>query len=76
VIAVSASLRAAVFHLGVSRDVRVIPNGVDNSRFRPSDSRAARAALDLPQDRAILISVGHIADMCTEYRVVVKQHRP
>ncbi len=70
VIAVSASLRAAVFHLGVTRDVRVIPNGVDNSRFRPSDRWAARAALDLPQDRAILISVGHIVEGKGHHRVV------
>jgi glycosyltransferase involved in cell wall biosynthesis len=34
---------------------RVIPNGVDLATFHPADPRAARAALDLPQDAKILL---------------------
>jgi glycosyltransferase involved in cell wall biosynthesis len=36
-------------------EARVIPYGVDLSVFQPGDRRAARAALDLPQDAVILL---------------------
>lgn len=38
-------------------DARVIPNGVDTSIFRPGDMQAARRALGLPMDSAILLFV-------------------
>ena len=38
--------------------VRVIPNGVDTSRFVPGDRRSARTLLGLPQDRFIIGMVG------------------
>jgi glycosyltransferase involved in cell wall biosynthesis len=38
-------------------DARVIPNGVDTSIFRPGDMQAARRALGLPMDAAILLFV-------------------
>jgi glycosyltransferase involved in cell wall biosynthesis len=34
--------------------VRVVPNGVDIARFRPGDRDAARRALGLPEDRAVV----------------------
>jgi glycosyltransferase involved in cell wall biosynthesis len=37
------------------QDIRVIPNGVDLSVFRPADKRAARAALGLPQEGSVLL---------------------
>ncbi len=59
VIAVSDSLRNFATDLGVAPErVRVIPNGIDASQFRPSDKEAARARLGLPRDRPILLAVG------------------
>ena len=40
-------------------DARVIPNGVDTSIFHPGDMQAARRALGLPTDAAILLFVAH-----------------
>ncbi|MFP5019634.1 D-inositol-3-phosphate glycosyltransferase [Pseudonocardia phyllosphaerae] len=37
-----------------------IPPGVDTDRFRPGDTAAARAALDLPGDAVVLAFVGRI----------------
>jgi len=40
------------------RKIRIVPGGVDLARFAPTMSRAqARAALGLPQDRPIVVSV-------------------
>ena len=39
-------------------DARVIPNGIDLSVFTPGDARDARAELDLPFDRPILLAAG------------------
>jgi glycosyltransferase involved in cell wall biosynthesis len=36
-------------------EARVIPHGVDLSIFQPGDRRAARAALNLPQDAMVLL---------------------
>lgn len=49
--------------LGVDPDlVRVIPGGVDCERFRPAPSRTeARAALGLPTDRPIVVTVRRLA---------------
>ncbi len=38
------------------REVKVIPNGVDLSVFRPGDRAAARAALGLPQDGFVVLA--------------------
>lgn len=41
--------------------IEVLPNGVDTEQFRPVRDRAAvRAALELPQDRLIVLSVGNL----------------
>jgi len=40
-------------------EARVIPNGVDLKVFRPADKRAARAALDIPQDAKVLLFVAN-----------------
>jgi glycosyltransferase involved in cell wall biosynthesis len=40
---------------------RVIPNGVDLAVFHPGDKAAARTALGLPQDAAILLFTAHLA---------------
>jgi teichuronic acid biosynthesis glycosyltransferase TuaC len=71
VIAVSESLRHFVRSLGVrDRDVQVIPNGVDGSRFYPSERHAARDALGLPRDRVILLAVGGLVEGKGHHRVL------
>ena len=71
VIAVSESLGRFAQGLGVAeRNLRVVPNGVDQSRFFPSDRRAARAALGLPQDRVILLAVGTLVEGKGHHRVI------
>jgi glycosyltransferase involved in cell wall biosynthesis len=63
VIAVSDSLRRFSESLGLREGaVRVIPNGVDGSRFFLSDRRAARQTLGLPLDRVILLAVGNLVE--------------
>jgi glycosyltransferase involved in cell wall biosynthesis len=57
--AVSEPLRDLAVRLGATRErVRVIPNGVDQSLFHRRDQNAARAALGLPIDGPIVVSVG------------------
>jgi glycosyltransferase involved in cell wall biosynthesis len=63
VIAVSDFLGRLACDLGARPErVRVVPNGVDASRFHPRDRRAARVQLGLPADRTILLSVGAFVD--------------
>ncbi len=62
-IAVSDSLRQFALRLGIDpSEVRVIPNGVDVSPFRPGDRGAARRRLGLPDDKAILLAVGAMGE--------------
>jgi teichuronic acid biosynthesis glycosyltransferase TuaC len=62
VIAVSDFLRRLAVDLVPERSVRVIPNAVDTSCFHPRNREAARAQLDLPAHRTILLSVGAFVD--------------
>lgn len=64
VMAVSDSLGRLVNDLGASPPrLRVVPNAVDTSLFRPGDRAAARQRLGLPAERTILLGVGaFIAD--------------
>jgi len=58
-VAVSRALRDVAVALGQAPDrVRVIPNGVDTTRFRPMKRAAARAATGLPAARTVLLAVG------------------
>ncbi len=71
VIAVSGSLGRFATDIGLGRErIRVIPNGVDPSRFFPSDRSEARARLGLPVDRAILLGVGGLVEGKGHHRVV------
>jgi D-inositol-3-phosphate glycosyltransferase len=40
--------------------IEIVPPGVDHAFFSPGDQRGARAALDLPADRPVLLFVGRI----------------
>ena len=63
VIVVSEALRDFVLGLGIDESkTRVIPNGVDTTRFRPGDRAAARARLGLPVEGTVLLSVGTLVE--------------
>ena len=70
VIAVSDSLRQVAAQLTSRTDLRVIPNGVDATTFTPADRAAAREALGLPADRAILLAVAALNERKGHHRVV------
>jgi teichuronic acid biosynthesis glycosyltransferase TuaC len=61
VVAVSQPLRAAAIELGAASDrVDVVPNGIDRARFRPQDRGAARRALGIAPETAMVLYIGHI----------------
>jgi glycosyltransferase involved in cell wall biosynthesis len=71
VVAVSESLKQTAVALGIpAQKVRVIPNGVDTSRFFPMDRREARRALDLPDEARILLTVGGLNEGKGQHRIV------
>jgi glycosyltransferase involved in cell wall biosynthesis len=68
---VSDSLRRLALSLGVpAHRTRVIGNGVDLERFRPIDRGVARAALRLPADAMVLVSVGGLCERKGFHRVM------
>lgn len=59
VVAVSDALKSAIVQLGIPvKKVTVIPNGVDERKFRRIDKMKSRHSLRLPLDRPIILSVG------------------
>lgn len=71
VFAVSESLKTLVVGRGADAGkIEVVGNGVDISRFSPVDRLAARAALGLPADAAILVSVGGLVPRKGFHRVI------
>jgi glycosyltransferase involved in cell wall biosynthesis len=60
VIAPSARVRDTLRERGVTSRVEVVPTGVELDRFTPGNRGAARAALGLPPDTAILLYVGRL----------------
>jgi glycosyltransferase involved in cell wall biosynthesis len=68
---VSESLKAVAVGLGIpERHVRVIPNGVDTTRFHPSDRKRARDACGLPQERTVILTVGAVSEGKGQHLVV------
>ncbi|MDR3212621.1 MAG: glycosyltransferase family 4 protein [Azoarcus sp.] len=71
VFTVCESLRQFAVDLGVPGErAEVIGNGVDAGRFRPRDRNAARAALGVPLDAPVLISVGWLVEGKGYHRVI------
>ncbi len=71
IVAVAGSLRdAAIDVAGRPLDIRVIPNGVDDSIFRRIDAAAARRLLGLPEGPRYIVSVGHLQELKGFHRLV------
>ena len=71
VIAVSQALRQVAIDLGAAPgNTVVVGNGVDLSRFSREDRDACRAALELPRDAKVLISVGALVERKGFHRVI------
>ncbi len=63
-ISVSHSLRDRMIEHGVPAGrIVVIPNAIDRDLFRPGDRLAARHALSMPADDALIVSVGHLVSL-------------
>lgn len=63
-IAVSRSLAEKLVSLGGDAErAHVLRNGVDLARFNAIDPMQARMELDLPADRHVLVSVGHLVTL-------------
>jgi glycosyltransferase involved in cell wall biosynthesis len=63
VIAVCQALKDAAVEIGVPEEtIIVIPNGVDLTKFFPLKREDARRQLNLPLDRRIVLSVGHLCE--------------
>ena len=60
VIAPSAGLAAVLRNLGVTAEVKVIPNGVDLEPFRQPASSLTRAQLGLPEGEVVLMYLGRL----------------
>jgi len=71
VFSVSESLRQVALRLGVEASrTRVVGNGVDIARFYPLPQAACRAALKLPTDAPVLITVGGLVERKGFHRVM------
>jgi glycosyltransferase involved in cell wall biosynthesis len=77
IVAVSRPLAERAVELGALRErIDVVPNGIDKEAFRPRDRGEARRALGLPDDRPIVLYVGHLSrekgahDLLTAFRAL------
>jgi glycosyltransferase involved in cell wall biosynthesis len=71
VFAVSESLRQVALGLGVPAErTEVVGNGVDLDKFSPLPQAQARAALGLPADMPVLVSVGGLVERKGFHRVI------
>jgi glycosyltransferase involved in cell wall biosynthesis len=71
VITVSQSLQRLATGLGIATSkTRVVGNGVDLERFKPIDKALARAALNLPMQARVLITVGGLVERKGFHRVI------
>jgi teichuronic acid biosynthesis glycosyltransferase TuaC len=71
VFSVSDSLKQHAVSLGADgTKIRVVGNGVDTAKFHPVAKTEARAALGLPIDAPVLISVGGLVERKGFHRVI------
>jgi teichuronic acid biosynthesis glycosyltransferase TuaC len=71
VIAVSGDLKNKMLELGVPETkIQVISNGVDVERFQPQEQRAARQRLGIPEEGAVLLSVGSLIESKGHHLVI------
>ncbi len=71
VFAVADALKQVMMSIGVPGDkITVVGNGVDTARFVPVDRDEARAALGLPANAPVLISVGGLVERKGFHRVI------
>ena len=71
VTAVSESLKRVAVGLGVPADhVRVIPNGVDSTAFRPMAQRKARQLCGLPENAKVLVTVAGVYEGKGQHTIV------
>lgn len=71
VFAVADALKQVAVSIGVpAKKITVVGNGVDTARFVPVDRAEARAALGLPPDVPVLITVGGLVERKGFHRVI------
>lgn len=71
VFSVAEALKRHVVSLGANADkIRVVGNGVDSQKFSRMPKSEARAALGLPPDAPILITVGGLVERKGFHRVI------
>src|SRR5262249_1436562 len=71
IVAVSGSLKREMTALGASPDrVRVIPNGIDSSRFAPLERGEARRSLGLSSQARIVVSGGSVTASKGHHRLL------
>lgn len=69
--AVSGSLAGLAIELGADPvRVQVVGNGVDLERFRPLDRATVRAALGIPTEAQVLVSVGGLVERKGFHRII------
>lgn len=77
-ITVSESNSKYIRKLGFEGEVEVIPNGVSLENFYPVDKKKAREALDLPNEKNIILAVGNLVEVKnhkTLIKAVVELHK-
>jgi glycosyltransferase involved in cell wall biosynthesis len=71
VISVSSKMAEEAQKLGVSQDrLQVITNGVDPTLLIPRDKAACRAALGLPQEGRLMVTVSHLGRRKGHHEVI------
>jgi glycosyltransferase involved in cell wall biosynthesis len=70
-VCVSDALKEVAVELGAAKDkVTVVGNGIDLSKFAPIDGNECRAALGLPVDAKVMVSVGGLIERKGFHRVI------
>lgn len=64
IISVSNAIKEKIISLGIEdyQKISVIPNGIDTDRFYIQDKVLSRKKLNLPTEKKILLTVGHLVE--------------